>query len=255
MGRLLQSTSDLHLRYSQLIFEQVIPEPRCLDNIKEGVEKDRYKDVSDVYNDLALVFWNALYYNEEGSQISNDAMTLKVRCNSNVLLTSISQGVQTLLEGEWSKRPILGAPRKDPPASSPQRVYNLVEEEKKVAEPAKPVPPVAKGTPTPAPVTSTSNLQVSVARASSPDVDVDGFSPDSDGQAMDDGPAMERDNLSEEVVKQLERGLPRWQGFGDKGWMEYATVDRMHDLLHAIKSHKDVVCVNHFEVLPLLTLV
>lgn len=59
--------------------EQVIPEPRCLNNIKAGVEKGRYKDVMDVYTDLSLVFWNAIFYNEPGSQISNDASTLKVR--------------------------------------------------------------------------------------------------------------------------------------------------------------------------------
>ena len=49
-----------------------------MNNIKAGVEKGRYKDVMDVYTDLALVFWNATYYNEPGSQISNDATTLKV---------------------------------------------------------------------------------------------------------------------------------------------------------------------------------
>lgn len=32
----------------------------------------------DVYTDLSLVFWNAIFYNEPGSQISNDAETLKV---------------------------------------------------------------------------------------------------------------------------------------------------------------------------------
>jgi chromatin structure-remodeling complex subunit RSC1/2 len=33
----------------------------------------------DAYTDLSLVFWNALYYNEETSQIASDAETLKVR--------------------------------------------------------------------------------------------------------------------------------------------------------------------------------
>ena len=49
-----------------------------MNNIQASVEKGRYKDVMDVYTDLALVFWNAIYYNEPGSQISNDATTLKV---------------------------------------------------------------------------------------------------------------------------------------------------------------------------------
>ena len=32
-----------------------------------------------VYTDLSLVFWNALFYNEAESQIAQDAVTLKVR--------------------------------------------------------------------------------------------------------------------------------------------------------------------------------
>ncbi len=34
----------------------------------------------DVYTDINLVFKNALYYNEVGSQIAKDATTLQVRC-------------------------------------------------------------------------------------------------------------------------------------------------------------------------------
>jgi chromatin structure-remodeling complex subunit RSC1/2 len=29
----------------------------------------------------------------------------------------------------------------------------------------------------------------------------------------------ERDPLSEEIVMQLEKGLQRWSGFGEEGWM------------------------------------
>lgn len=59
-------------------FEQVIPEPRCINNIQVGLQKGRYKEPLDVYTDLSLVFWNALFYNEPGSQIALDAETLKV---------------------------------------------------------------------------------------------------------------------------------------------------------------------------------
>lgn len=58
---------------------QVIPEPRCINKIKAGLEKGRYKEASDVYTDLSLVFWNALFYNEPKSQIALDAETVKVR--------------------------------------------------------------------------------------------------------------------------------------------------------------------------------
>jgi hypothetical protein len=30
-----------------------------------------------------------------------------------------------------------------------------------------------------------------------------------------------RDEESAEIVRQLERGLPRWEGGHDRGWMEY----------------------------------
>jgi len=61
---------------------------------------------------------------------------------------------------------------------------------------------------------------------------VDAVSPESDGQD-DDGAAFqaERDPQSEEIVKQLEKGLPRWPGFGEEGWMkEVHPVSRFHHL-------------------------
>ena len=61
---------------------KVIPEPRCINHIRASVEKNRYKDPLDAYTDLSLVFWNALYYNEPGSQIASDAEVLKVRQES-----------------------------------------------------------------------------------------------------------------------------------------------------------------------------
>ena len=47
-------------------------------NILASVEKGRYREASDVYTDLSLVFWNALFYNEPDSQIAMDAGSLKV---------------------------------------------------------------------------------------------------------------------------------------------------------------------------------
>ena len=63
----------------------MIPEPRCLKNIQAGVEKGRYREATDVYTDLSLVFWNALFYNEPDSQIAVDAGTLKVSISLSVL--------------------------------------------------------------------------------------------------------------------------------------------------------------------------
>lgn len=42
------------------------------------MDKNRYKDPINAYTDLSLVFWNALFYNEPGSQIASDAESLKV---------------------------------------------------------------------------------------------------------------------------------------------------------------------------------
>jgi len=38
----------------------------------------------------------------------------------------------------------------------------------------------------------------------------------------------ERDPESEEIVRQLEKGLPRWPGFGDQGWMKEGTSVCIH---------------------------
>ena len=62
-----------------LISPKIIPEPRCLNHIQAGVAKGRYKEATDVFTDISLVFWNALFYNEAGSQIALDAESLKVR--------------------------------------------------------------------------------------------------------------------------------------------------------------------------------
>lgn len=104
------------------------------------------------------------------------------------------------------------------------------------------------------------------------DVDVEGTGNGSDdGNEMEpvnygygfSGPSflekesMARDAESDAIVRQLERGLPRWQGYGDKGWLEGASMvsflcrlhsraltpyqDHCAEIVHAIKAYKDVV--------------
>jgi chromatin structure-remodeling complex subunit RSC1/2 len=51
------------------------------------------------------------------------------------------------------------------------------------------------------------------------DVDVGGMSPGADGAGITDLGEGAKDGEGEEIVRQLERGLPKWEGFGDKGWM------------------------------------
>ncbi|KAF9007885.1 hypothetical protein BDQ17DRAFT_1455107 [Cyathus striatus] len=253
-------------------YYEIIPEPRCLNNIRDGVEKGRYREASDVYTDLSLVFWNAIFYNETGSQIVNDAESLK-----------------KVLEAEWKKRAVLPTVRASPPPSSPQKVHVVLVENAKRAGPPSSSIKVATGpttaftpaatslaAPTPilpsapaatstrpsatpaipsAAITRVNSTQPSFSyskpvpiqlsttqRMPTPDMDVDIMSTDAEGGG-DDGPSIgtERDPESEAIVKQLEKGLPRWSGFGDRGWMEEATPDRLIEIVHAIKSHKDVI--------------
>jgi chromatin structure-remodeling complex subunit RSC1/2 len=50
-------------------------------------------------------------------------------------------------------------------------------------------------------------------------MDVDIMS-DADGGGDEISAITERDPESEEIIKQLEKGLPRWPGFGEGGWAE-----------------------------------
>lgn len=235
-------------------YYEVIPEPRCINNIKAGLEKGRYKEASDVYTDLSLVFWNALFYNEPKSQIAFDAETLK-----------------KALVNEWKKKGVLSLPRTSPPPSSAQKVHATVTDQqperlaksKPAAQPrqtssqphtattttattATPAPSTSKmARSTPVPSTSTTTLAKpvpirpkSLQRQASADVEIDIMGEDeTTGEEM----VPERDPESEEIVKQLEKGLPRWPGFGEQGWMEEVTPDKMLELVQAIKNYKDIV--------------
>jgi chromatin structure-remodeling complex subunit RSC1/2 len=56
----------------------IITEPRSINGVQEKLQKNRYRNILDVLNDLYLVFANALHYNEASSQIAKDAAVLKV---------------------------------------------------------------------------------------------------------------------------------------------------------------------------------
>lgn len=52
---------------------------------------------------------------------------------------------------------------------------------------------------------------------------------DVDGGGDEMSAIIERDPESEEIVKQLEKGLPRWPGFGEEGWtQDISPVSRGH---------------------------
>ena len=200
----------------------------------------------DVYTELSLVFWNALFYNEPTSQIAADAESLKVR-ESLFFLVFINYKVvvQNTLVIEWKKRSVLPIPSTSPPVSSAQRVHGVVDTvvppEQNTKQPketkkdhamtplppqkAPTAPPTRPATPAQAAAASPSKAdgltRRKSAKAQTPDLEVDIVAED-EGQE-EDGPGnnkTERDPLSEEIVKQLERGLPRWPGLSDEGWLE-----------------------------------
>jgi Bromodomain len=66
-------------------YYSIITEPRSINGVQEKLQKNRYRNILDVLNDLYLVFANALHYNEASSQISKDAAILKVSRKSLLL--------------------------------------------------------------------------------------------------------------------------------------------------------------------------
>ncbi|TFL01460.1 hypothetical protein BDV98DRAFT_530258 [Pterulicium gracile] len=251
---------NLSLMFKELVdrkdwpdYYQTIPEPRCLDGIHSSLQKKEYKTPAEAYDDISLIFWNALFYNEPESLVVKDAQTLK-----------------SIFEAEWKKRPALGPPRTSPPERSPQRVHGVVEEPiepivdvgMQSAESEAPFEPKIPSTPqsirssarvqanrTPSsravaqPVASTSKLSPpklgTTTRQATPEIDIENDSgAESDSGGYHAGGSSE---YSEEIVKQLERSLPRWPGFGEEGWMDDVSPERITEIVHGIKSYKDVV--------------
>lgn len=167
-------------------------------------------------------------------------------------------------ENEWRVRTVLPTPsRMSPPPTSAQKVHGqLANQQQSLVTPVPPValapsvnsaaqqPMTLPGTPSatpavdsPAPQQTVSNQPSSPPRMSSPDMDVEvGGTPEPENMGADD---MARDGESDLVVQQLERGLPRWEGLGDFGWLKEkeGSEDRQLELVLAIKGHKDAMYV------------
>ncbi|KAG7450923.1 uncharacterized protein BT62DRAFT_978771 [Guyanagaster necrorhizus] len=217
-------------------YYEIIPDPRCINSIRTTLEKNRYRAALDAYADLSLVFWNALYYNEAGSQIAMDAETLK-----------------RLLETEWKKRTVLPPPRTSPPPRSAQKVHKVEEEE---PSPPPEKPPASSPLTAQAAVVSTKNTPIIPTAIPANDASANQNTsngqpspePSSSEEEIDVGSVAdlqahvptERDAASEEVIRHLDKSLPRWPGFSEEGWMGNIKISYL-DLVHAIKSHKDVI--------------
>lgn len=58
-------------------YYQAISNPIALDQIKRNAKRKKYRNVDDVLADLDIMFENAIQYNEEGSDIYDDAVELQ----------------------------------------------------------------------------------------------------------------------------------------------------------------------------------
>ena len=187
-------------------------------NIQAGVEKGRYREASDVYTDLSLVFWNALFYNEPDSQIAMDAGSLKVKhcfksrdiaclLNTFCFLTL----PQTLLEAEWTKRSVLPQLRSSPPPSSAQKVHGVAAESKNTTVASLPAPPTRTATPAGQVLNNASSTTSTQQHALDPDVDI--ITPDSEigndvtggGDGDDTGKKSHSDGNPSKTQQQLQQ--------------------------------------------------
>ena len=120
-----------------------------------------------------------------------------------------------MLETEWTKRSVLPRSRTSPPPSSAQKVHGAAVELKNATLP----PPPAAPERTVTPAGQVHNASSTQQHASDQDVDI--IAHDSDGPEEDEPAAqMDRDPRSDEIIKQLEKGIPGWPGFGEEGWMD-----------------------------------
>lgn len=66
------------------------------------------------------------------------------------------------------------------------------------------------------------------------DIDVNGMSPELDGHSEDvvmgSVAGEEGNGDSEAIIRQLEKSLPRWEGFGNLGWM--SDVSKVSDYIY-----------------------
>ncbi|KAJ3893940.1 hypothetical protein GG344DRAFT_42180 [Lentinula edodes] len=235
-------------------YYDLIPNPRALHPIRDSLAENKYTNALEVYTDLSLVFWNAIFYNERDSQISKDAAVLK-----------------NLLDIEWAKRADLPQPKsRSPPPGSAQKTYPEIEEKEREREreierqiemekeKEKEKERNAKSSEIQTPQPSQllyqpqSTFQPQLTFNSVPDiVDMDVDMPDTESEVDQTDTEAEADDEAEDdgidediIIHQLENSLPRWPGFYDneeEGWLTEGNTGLYLELIHALKGHKDVI--------------
>ncbi|THG96542.1 hypothetical protein EW026_g5306 [Hermanssonia centrifuga] len=212
--RLADMFLDLVDRDSWPEYYEIIPAPRSINIVKESLAKNKYQDPLQLYEDLSLVFLNALFYNEDGSQISKDADSLK-----------------TILDKEWRERAVLPTLPDSLPASSAQVTHGVPLS----AQPSTPIP--ATSTPTQSsPKRAADAPHKSPERQMTPEMDVDvGGTPEPEGVGNDMAP----DGETDAIVQQLEKGLPKWEGLEDIGWATNIPEERLLEIVLSISGYQD----------------
>ena len=97
-------------------------------------------------------------------------------------------------------------------------MHGVAAESKNTSPPSPPAAPARTATPAGQVLNASSTVPIQ-QHASDPDVDI--ITPDSDGSEENEPTAQtDRDPQSDEIIKQLEMGIPGWPGFGEEGWMD-----------------------------------
>lgn len=134
-------------------------------------------------------------------------------------------------------------PRTSPPPSSAQKVHGMaLTAPPQSVQPSTSTATKLKTTASTSAVPSTSesqNVKSTLLKTSqhllSPDIEVDvsGMTPDPENHMEDittgSAAGEEISGDSEVIVRQLEKSLPRWQGFGELGWMSEVSKASIHE--------------------------
>ncbi|KAG8741770.1 hypothetical protein FRC10_002437 [Ceratobasidium sp. 414] len=275
-GRLLSEMfKELPDRATWADYYKIIPEPRALKNIKEKLEKGKYKTAEDLHSDLELVFANAIHFNEEHSVISHDARTLQGTFKKE-WTAAVAAGTLPKIEDEIDKpeapsnptarqpsrssrtrdvapplTPSIRLPKKVAPATpiisrnatltpAPQRVGTPQHQQ---PAPAPAPQQVLAPQPVPAAIAAPRPIQPIVSPTASTPVPAPAATA-APGEVDEDGTAgLVRDKQGDELVQQLEATFPRCPGPGVGGWMEFSEAvdpaEKYMAVLNEIREFKD----------------
>ncbi|KAG9122092.1 hypothetical protein FRC07_001670 [Ceratobasidium sp. 392] len=257
-------------------YYKVIPEPRALNNIKDKLEKGKYKTAADLHSDIELVFANAIHFNEEHSGISNDARTLQGILKKE-WAAAVTAGTLPKIEEEIDQ-PEVPAPAPAPvptparqssrsrviaPPSTPairlpkkgstltpsvSRNATLTPAPQRVATPQYQQPiqpaPVPQQVPVPVAPRPIQPIMAPIAPVPVPvPVPVPAPVP-APVEADEDGTAgLVRDKQGDELVQQLEATFPKCPALSAEGWMESPEgvdpVEKYMAILNEIREYKD----------------